>query len=83
MSGLDVARVVKSRNPDVSVILLTAIGEVIEPRRTQDSGVDLVVSKPAGRAQLRDLLMAIVELRSRRGEDVPKLWQRDTTRSKG
>ena len=46
VSGWEVARTVKKKNPRVPVILVTGWGHQLDSQRLVESGVDLVVAKP-------------------------------------
>jgi signal transduction histidine kinase/ActR/RegA family two-component response regulator len=45
-SGLDVSRAVKRMSPKTPVIMITGWGDVMNPERMADSGVDLMLVKP-------------------------------------
>jgi signal transduction histidine kinase len=45
-SGLDVSRAVKRMSPRTPVIMITGWGDVMQPERMSDSGVDLLLVKP-------------------------------------
>ncbi len=60
MSGRDVARAVKEKKPETSVILITGWGTQLDPEELKRVGIDGVISKPFTRealsAKLTDLL---------------------------
>lgn len=45
-SGLDVAQSVKSLQPETPVVLITGWGNLLDPLRLRESGVDLMLVKP-------------------------------------
>jgi PAS domain S-box-containing protein len=59
MSGDNVAKVVKSVNPEVPVILLTGFGDIMEDTGRMPEGIDIVLGKPVSQ---RDLTNAIAKL---------------------
>ncbi|MEW6675828.1 MAG: response regulator [Nitrospirota bacterium] len=46
MSGWEVARSIKVKDPDTPVVLITGWGVQIDDEKIKESGVDLVISKP-------------------------------------
>jgi len=62
MSGWDVAKTLKQRNPDVPIILLSGWGIQLDDVRVKQSGVDLVLSKPC---QMNEILGAVDEILKR------------------
>lgn len=45
-SGLEVARAVKRLNPKTPVVLITGWGDLLDPGRLEEAGVDLMLVKP-------------------------------------
>ena len=56
LEGLEIARLVKARNPDVRVILITAHGSDEVDRQAGEAGVDLKFDKPVSLALLKRVL---------------------------
>lgn len=54
--GLEIARLARSRNPDVRVILVTAFGSDEASRQAVECGVDLQLDKPVSLGLLRRVL---------------------------
>jgi DNA-binding response OmpR family regulator len=65
MSGWEVAKAMKSRNPKVPFILLSGWGIELEDRRIQECGIDLVLSKPC---QMDEILQAVGAIIQRQRE---------------
>ncbi len=63
MSGWDVAKSIKAKNPVALVVLLSGWGIQLDDVRIQESGIDLVLSKPC---QMEELLTAVQEVLRRR-----------------
>lgn len=63
VSGWDVARAVKKRDPRVPVVLVTGWGDQIDSQVAQESGVDLVVSKPFRMEAIHSALRGALSLR--------------------
>jgi signal transduction histidine kinase/CheY-like chemotaxis protein len=59
MSGWDVARMIRSKNARIPIVLLSGWGIQLDDVRIKESGVDLVLSKPC---QMEDLLKAVEEV---------------------
>jgi CheY-like chemotaxis protein/anti-sigma regulatory factor (Ser/Thr protein kinase) len=66
-SGLDVARAVKRLRPGTPVILLTAWPGRLDAGVVQASGVERVLEKPAGAAQVLEALDAVLAARGDTG----------------
>jgi PAS domain S-box-containing protein len=58
MNGAELARAVKAGWPDTAVVLLTGFGGLMNAAGEIPSGVDVVLGKPAGEADLRRALAA-------------------------
>jgi DNA-binding response OmpR family regulator len=58
MSGWDVAKIIRARNVQVPIVLLSGWGIQLDDVRIKQAGVDLVLSKPC---QMSDLLDAVQE----------------------
>ena len=56
MSGWEVAQAVKARWPQLPVILVTGWGDAVEQAQLEESGVDVVLTKPYTMAQLTHTL---------------------------
>jgi len=56
MSGWDIAKAIRSRRPEVPIILLSGWGIQLDDVRIQECGIDLVLSKPC---QMEELLSAV------------------------
>lgn len=65
MTGDVVATRVKQANPDMPVILVTGYGDLINVRKLQIPGVDLVVPKPVSRDLLRDAISTVLQARDK------------------
>jgi|RhiMetdeSRZDD1v2_1073273.scaffolds.fasta_scaffold13652_10 PAS domain S-box-containing protein len=63
MSGWDVAKAIRARNPSVPIVLLSGWGIQLDDVRIQECGIDLVLSKPC---QMEELLSAVEDVLSRR-----------------
>ncbi len=63
VSGWEVARAVKKRDPRAPVILVTGWGEQLDPQLVQESGVDMVVSKPFRMGDIHSALRGALSLR--------------------
>ncbi|MFQ5898982.1 MAG: ATP-binding protein [Candidatus Methylomirabilia bacterium] len=62
-SGLEVSRQVKKVAPTTPVILITGWGELVDPARTKESGVDLTIAKPFRMDKVLHVLAEALELR--------------------
>ncbi|PYM06966.1 MAG: hypothetical protein DMD82_07065 [Candidatus Rokuibacteriota bacterium] len=65
-SGLDVARAVKKMRPETPVVMITGWGDVMNPERMGDSGVDLMLVKPFKMERVLAVLDDALALRSSR-----------------
>ena len=63
MSGWDVAKAIRARNPSVPIVLLSGWGIQLDDVRIQECGIDLVLSKPC---QMEELLSAVEDVLSKR-----------------
>jgi len=61
MSGEELAAVVKSRYPSTPVLLVTAAGEEMERQQLQPEGVDVILSKPVLRDDLKIAIVRALE----------------------
>jgi CheY-like chemotaxis protein len=62
-SGLDVSRAVKKMSPETPVIMITGWGDVMNPERMGDSGVDLMLVKPFKMDRVLSLVDEALDLR--------------------
>jgi PAS domain S-box-containing protein len=58
MSGWEVARLVKLARPGVPVVMITGWGDRIDPAEAVSRGVDVLISKPFKRDQIREVVNA-------------------------
>jgi CheY-like chemotaxis protein len=58
MSGWEVAKYVKEKNPKVPVILITGWGAQLDDQKAKESGVDRILAKPF---TIEDILQAASE----------------------
>ena len=58
--GLEIAKLAKARNPDVTVILVTAHGSDEVDRQAAASGIDLKLDKPVSLAFLKQALVELL-----------------------
>lgn len=58
MSGWEVARLVKLARPGLPVVMITGWGDRIDPAEAVSRGVDVLVSKPFKRDQIREVVNA-------------------------
>ncbi len=65
-SGLDVSRAVKKMSPRTPVIMITGWGDVMNPERMGDSGVDLMLVKPFKMDRVLSLVDEALDLRHSR-----------------
>ena len=63
VSGWEVSKSVKKRNPSVPVILITGWGVEPDPYKVKDSGVDFVINKPFQIDQLEKIIRSLVDKR--------------------
>src|SRR5260370_21475942 len=68
--GLDVLRVIRSKRPDVSAVMVTAASLVEERVRGLDAGADDYVAKPFAIAELAARIRAVVRRGSRRARSI-------------
>ncbi|MDP6526155.1 MAG: response regulator [Kiritimatiellia bacterium] len=61
MSGEELAAAVKSRYPSTPVLLVTAAGEEMERQQLQPEGVDVILSKPVLREDLKIAIVMALE----------------------
>jgi CheY-like chemotaxis protein len=60
MTGWQLARAVKSKTPEVPVVMMSGFGVEVAPEELRTNGVDLVLSKPL---QIQDVLRAVAAIR--------------------
>ncbi len=68
ISGWEVARIIKERDPEVPVALVTGWGVKIDGERLGDRGVDMVISKPFQVNRLLNLVVEAVETKRQRSK---------------
>jgi len=68
--GLDVLRAIRSRKPDLPVMLLTSTGVLEEKIRGLDAGADDYVSKPFAFAELAARIRAVLRRGGRPGQSI-------------
>jgi DNA-binding response OmpR family regulator len=64
MTGWQVARAVKTKAPEVPVVMMSGFGVEVAPAELHTNGVDLVLSKPL---QIKDVLRAVETILRGRG----------------
>ena len=62
MSGEQLAKEVKSRRPNVPVILLTGFGEEMKAVGTLPEGIDMIVGKPVTGSDLRKAIHEVIQM---------------------
>ncbi len=62
MSGDQLALAVKNAKPEISFILLTGFGDLMNSAGESPEGVDLIVSKPVTRQALREAMLKVVSV---------------------
>lgn len=62
-SGLDVARAVKKLSRGTPVVLMTGWGDLLDPARIQEAGVDLMIVKPFRVERVRNVVADALGLR--------------------
>ena len=60
MKGDELATAIKSRNPAQPIVMITAHVEVLTGTKPPLNGVDALVSKPFGLAQLREVIAKVL-----------------------
>ena len=63
ISGWEVARIIKQKDPEVPVALVTGWGVRIDAERLRDKGIDMVISKPFQMNRILNLVVEAVEAR--------------------
>ena len=63
-SGLDVAKAVKRMRPGTPVVLITGWGNLVEPERLREHGVDLTLVKPFRLERVHAVIADALRLRS-------------------
>jgi CheY-like chemotaxis protein len=66
MSGWQVAKSAKEKDPSLPVVLLTGWSIQQDEEKVQDAGVDFIVSKPCTLGRFRRMLDEALAMRSRR-----------------
>ena len=61
ISGWEVSKAVKQKNPDVPVVVITGWGVDPDPNKVKDSKVDLIITKPFQVDQLEKTIRNFVE----------------------
>ncbi len=64
MSGDEVAIAIREQDSDVPIIMLTGFGEIMREKHELPSGVNLVVSKPVTRENLRQAIAQVTSTRA-------------------
>lgn len=59
MNGDALAAAIKKQVPDQPIIMLTGLGDLMEATEEKPPGIDLILSKPVGQAELREALAAL------------------------
>jgi CheY-like chemotaxis protein len=67
MKGDELAAAVRSRDPQLPVVMITAYPETLALSRKQLAGVDLVISKPFGLQELREAVSKLLGDNRREG----------------
>jgi len=67
MKGDEFAAIVKSRNPHLAVVMITAYPETLALAHEQLAGVDLVISKPFGLQELHEAVSKLLGGKVREG----------------
>jgi len=62
-SGLEVARALKKMSPATPVVLMTGWGDLLDPARIQEAGVDLMIVKPYRVERVLDIVAEALRLR--------------------
>jgi len=62
LSGMEVAKSIKEKNPSIPVLLVTGWGDQLDPSQVKEFGIDAVVAKPF---RIGDILEAIRQTLSR------------------
>jgi len=68
MKGDEFAAAVKSRDPHLALVMITAYPETLALSRKPLAGVDLVISKPFGLQELREAVSKLLGDNVREGE---------------
>jgi PAS domain S-box-containing protein len=73
MSGWELARIIKERDPTVPVVLVTGWGIRIDGDRLREKGVDMVISKPFQINRVLNLVVEAVDSTQRPRKTRPRL----------
>jgi FixJ family two-component response regulator len=65
LSGWDVGRTVKGINPKTPVAMITGWGVELDREKLNESGIDLIISKPFNFDQVIDLVSEAMELKEK------------------
>jgi PAS domain S-box-containing protein len=76
ISGWEVAKIIKEKDPDLPVILVTGWGVRTEPERLRDKGIDMVISKPFQVNRILNLVVEAVETRRAPRHGPPRAGKR-------
>ena len=71
VSGWEVASAIKKRDPSIVVVMVTGWGTQIDSKKSEESGVDFVISKPFQVHQLRDSVAQAMEIREKIRSESP------------
>jgi CheY-like chemotaxis protein len=63
MTGIQLAREVKSINPDIPIILCSGFGAIITREQIKDLGVNDFITKPINRSNLTRLVRKVLDSR--------------------
>jgi len=69
ISGWEVARIIKEKDPGIPVALVTGWGVRIDAERLRDKGIDMVISKPFQMNRILNLVVEAVEARHSPGTE--------------
>ena len=65
LSGWDVGRTIKEINPKTPVAMITGWGVELDREKVNESGIDLIISKPFNFDQVIDLVSEAIELKEK------------------
>jgi CheY-like chemotaxis protein len=65
LSGWDVGKTIKGLNPKIPVVMITGWGVELDREKLNESGIDLVISKPFNFDQVVGLVSEAMELRGK------------------
>jgi len=61
ISGWEVSKAIKQRNPDVPVVVITGWGVSPDPNKMKNSKVDFIINKPFQLDQLEKIIRELLE----------------------